>query len=89
MDSVKFVLEAPGASVCGGATIPWQCADSLGGASIREGASNRDITVILRCIQVGGDQNRYDVQLTFRRCIVSAVFYHTKIIMHVASANNI
>ena len=32
---------------CGGATIPWQCADSLGGASIREGASNRDITVYI------------------------------------------
>ena len=29
----------------GGATIPWQCADSFGGASIREGASDRDITV--------------------------------------------
>ena len=45
MNSVKFVLEAPGASILLGATIPWQCADSLGGASVREGASNRDITV--------------------------------------------
>ena len=24
MNSVKFVLQAPGASFCGGATIPWQ-----------------------------------------------------------------
>ena len=33
MNSVKFVLEA--LLFCGGATIPWPYADSLGGASIR------------------------------------------------------
>ena len=32
MNSVKFIFEAPGASILwGGATIPWQCADSFGG----------------------------------------------------------
>ena len=46
MNSVMFVLEAPGASVLWGATILWQCAGSLGGTSIREGTSNRDTTVI-------------------------------------------
>ena len=44
MNSVKFVLGHRRFYFVGGATIPWQCADSLGGASIREGASNRGIT---------------------------------------------
>ena len=47
MNSAKFVLEAPGDSILWGATLPWQCADSLGGASIR------DITVVLY-----GEQDR-------------------------------
>ena len=45
MDSIKFLLEAPGASILWGATILWQHADPFGIASIRWGASNRDITV--------------------------------------------
>ena len=31
MDSVKFILEAPGAAIVWGATILWQLADYLGG----------------------------------------------------------
>ena len=34
MDSVKFLLEAPGASISGSATILWQLADPFGGAYI-------------------------------------------------------
>ena len=45
MDSVKFLLEAPGASILWGATILWRDADPFWGTSIRTGASNRDITV--------------------------------------------
>ena len=35
MDSAKLLLEAPDASLYGGATILWQLADLFGGASIR------------------------------------------------------
>ena len=35
MDSVKFLLEALGASILWGATILWQFADPFGGASFR------------------------------------------------------
>ena len=54
---VPYEFHAPGASILWGATVPWQCAYSFGGggggggASIREGASNRDITVYM-CVRV-------------------------------------
>ena len=46
MNSVKFVLEVPGASILWGALLFRDNVQThLGGASIREGTSNRDITV--------------------------------------------
>ena len=60
MNSIKFVLEAPGASILWGRY--YSGGDSFGGgggggggwlgASVREGASNRDITVIPLSIDV-------------------------------------
>ena len=49
MNSVKFVLEAPSASIFGGSYSELLFSDNvqthLGGTSVREGTSNRDITV--------------------------------------------
>ena len=58
MNSVNFGLEAPSASILWGRYSVTMCTH-LGGASIREGASNRDITVI------GIPQTRYFKELVY------------------------
>ena len=48
MDSVKFLLEVPGSSILWGHFYFVTIADPFWGASIRQGASNRDIKVIFK-----------------------------------------
>ena len=67
MDSSKFLWEAPGTFILfiylfilfiyfffwgGVATILWQLTDPFEGASITQGASNRDITVYIYILMI-------------------------------------